>query len=1150
MVQIDRLRLFGFKSFVEATELLVAPGLTGIVGPNGCGKSNLVEALRWVMGEASAKRLRGHEMDDVIFSGTAERPGRSIAEVTLHLDNGERAAPAPFNDSDEIEVTRRIERDSGSTYRVNRREVRARDVQLLFADAATGAHSAAQVGQGEVSSLIRMRPADRRAILEEAAGITGLHARRHEAELRLRAADSNLERLDDVMATLEGQLQALKRQARQATRYRNLSGHIRRAEAVLLHHAWSEAAAQLSEAGRLLAAAEGEVVEFTRKAADTSRRAAEATDALPELRQTAAESAARLHHLVVARQGLDAEEARIADDRAKLEALLRQIDEDRDRADSIATDVGTAISGLDEERARLEAAVRDQTVGEREAGERLASEAAIVDQRDRSVRALSERVVAEEGQRRRLAEDGDVLERRLARMGIRIDELSRERDALMVDGDAGDSTEPPIAAIDAAAQSAQAALRTAEQQHQQAQQEVAAARQPVEQHDAAAAGLKAEDEALARLLGEAGDELWPPLIDAVTVGEGFEAALGAALGDDLNASGDEAAPAHWCSFAPLGSPPELPAGAEPLSRHVTGPPALARRLSQVGVVDDKAGPRLQVELAQGQRLVSRGGALWRWDGYAVAAGAATGAAARLNQRNRLRQVRHQRHALAAPLAAAHSRLATARAVQNAATELEATARDAARQESDALAAARQAEAAAGAAAARRGSRLAVLNDALDELTEERRGTQAEIATASHALEQAADAEATRRDLAAAEAELGSAREAVADTQRAHARAHEQAQARRDRLDAVVVELESWAVRAQSANEQFARLEQRRGEIEAGLARLADKPADIQDRRRALLSEIDKAEAAQRRASDALVIGEDRSAACGRDAKSAESALALAREDRVRREAATAQATERRDEAVRGVRDRLDCPPEEALAKADLKQEEAVPDVETVTIRLDRLHRERDTMGPVNLRADIETAEIGEKLQTMRDERADLEAAIARLRQGIGRLNRQGRERVLAAFDGVDGHFRELFARLFGGGRAHLALVDSDDPLEAGLEIMASPPGRRLSVLSLLSGGEQALTALALIFAVFLTNPAPICVLDEVDAALDDANADRLLSLIEDIATETGTRFLMVTHNPLSMARMDRLYGVTMRDLGVSEIVSVDLVEAEALRATG
>ena len=358
MVQFTKLRLSGFKSFVDATELDIEPGITGVVGPNGCGKSNLVEALRWAMGETSAKRMRGKEMDDVIFAGSSNRPARNVADVTLVLDNSQRKAPAIFNEFDEIEVVRRIDRGSGSTYRVNGKEVRARDVQLLFADAATGAHSTALVSQGRIGAIINSKPQDRRHLLEEAAGITGLHSRRHEAELRLRAAETNLERLDDVISTLESQLQGLKKQARQATRYRNVQDHIRRSEAIVLHLEGVEAKTALAKAEESFAATERAVAEATESAAAKSTEQAEAAASLPGLREAEAEAAATLQRLKVDRDALDREEAQAAEGKSRAEERLAQLLGDKSRAEALAGDADAAAAAY---HRHLEH-VRDSTI--------------------------------------------------------------------------------------------------------------------------------------------------------------------------------------------------------------------------------------------------------------------------------------------------------------------------------------------------------------------------------------------------------------------------------------------------------------------------------------------------------------------------------------------------------------------------------------------------------------------------------------------------------------------------------------------------------------------------------------------------------------------------------------------------------------------
>ncbi|MFD1380682.1 AAA family ATPase [Fodinicurvata halophila] len=412
MVQFVRLRLSGFKSFVDSTELLIEPGTTAIVGPNGCGKSNLVEALRWVMGETSAKRLRGGEMDDVIFGGSANRPPRNLAEVGLSLDNRDRTAPASLNDQDELEIVRRIERDKGSTYRVNGREVRARDVQLLFADAASGAQSTAIVSQGRVGALINAKPTDRRMLLEEAAGISGLHSRRHEAELRLKAAEANLERLDDVAGTMESQLQSLRKQARQATRYRNIAEQLRRQEALLLHLEWLEARAQDERAREALKAAKTTVEDLTEQAAAAAREQAAAANALPELRQQEAAASAALQRLVSERDTLQDEETRVTEARSQAEARLAQIDSDLKRAQSLSEDAAEARTRLDEEQNRLQKAGQGDDEARQEAIARRDALAAELTAREEEIAAQAEAIANDEARR-------STLERRLADMAER-----------------------------------------------------------------------------------------------------------------------------------------------------------------------------------------------------------------------------------------------------------------------------------------------------------------------------------------------------------------------------------------------------------------------------------------------------------------------------------------------------------------------------------------------------------------------------------------------------------------------------------------------------------------------------------------------------------------------------------------------------------
>ena len=1152
-MHFSRLQVTGFKSFVDTTELFIEPGMTGVIGPNGCGKSNVVEALRWVMGETSPKSMRGGEMEDVIFGGTTSRPSRNIAEVTLRLDNADRSAPAAFNDSEEIEVTRKIERGAGSQYRVNGKEVRARDVQLLFADLASGAHSTAMVSQGRIGALIGAKPTERRVLLEEAAGIRGLHSRRHEAELRLRAAETNLSRLDDVIEALEGQHQALQRQARQAKRYRRLSENIRRYDAILLHLRWQEALASLETARGRLQEAEATVATRTETAAAASTRQTEAAAALPNLRQNEAEAAAELQRLLMARNELEREETRIADAQAEAERRLTQISGDIEREQSLATEAKSAIERLEAEAATIDAALENETDREETARTALADITAQVDAKDDERNQLLAATAETEAKRATLERQRDQLWERIEKLKQRANEMDDERVNLAAEI-ADDSELAEIqASINAAeltvtearerAAEAETALKAAQENETRARDEARAIEADRER-------LGAEIRALAELVDPAESDFFAPMIESVTVEPGYEIALGAALGEDIDAPVDTAAPVYWAVLPALSVLQTLPDRVTPLAQFVKAPQALHRRLSQIGVVEDEAtGERLHAGLKPGQRIVSKDGALWRWDGYRISAGAPTPAATRLGQRNRLNALREDLAATDADFKAKQLALETARREREAAETSERSARQAQDEAFSKLNAARAAygEVSGDAAAAK--SRLAALAEAANQAVFDLNEAELQWKAARRAIEELEDPDANQATIESLRATLGELRADQSEKRSAYDRLQRDAQERASRRRTIGEEIETWGSRMGGATGRLSDLEERRNAAQETLAGLAARPAAIAEQRDGLLSAITTAEEKRGAAADALAQGETAQKESDAALRSAEGQLAESREARVRCEAQVEQADSDCATIRERIAERLECMPGAVLQEAGIPADEELPDPETVELKMGRQTRERDNMGPVNLRAEIEAQELETQIESMQSEREDLLAAIARLRQGISQLNREGRERLLAAFETVNNHFQELFVKLFGGGRAYLTLTEADDPLEAGLEIMASPPGKKLQVMSLLSGGEQALTAIALLFGVFLTNPAPICVLDEVDAPLDDANVERFCGLLGEIARAGDTRFLIITHHRITMANMDRLFGVTMGERGVSQLVSVDLQRAQELRAT-
>ena len=1153
MLRFNKIKLSGFKSFVDQTELVIEDGLTGVVGPNGCGKSNLVEALRWVMGETSAKQMRGSGMDDVIFSGTNARPSRNIAEVVLALDNSERTAPAQFNDNVDLEVSRKIERESGSVYRVNGKDVRARDVQLLFADSATGARSTALVSQGRIGAIISAKPADRRMLLEEAAGITGLHSRRHEAELRLRAADTNLERLNDILGTLDVQMQGLKKQARQANRYRNISGHIRKAEAMLLHLRMLDAQVELSKNEVTFREAEAEVTALTTTASAASSQQANRATKLPEHRQAEVAAAAELQLLNLAREQLEKEQQRIIDDRATCEARLEQTVADMGREQTLIADAEAALRMLEEERARIETSQQSEADSHGEAAAQLETAREAVTTLETILAELTSRLASRQARRDSLRQTLNALNARRERLLIRRAELTEVHSAAERDSNQTEAlkaaeinTESTRDGLDQARARVEAAARDIKT----AQDAVTAATTAAHEAQKNVARLEAEEKALADMVEETSADLFPPLIDAVQVDPGYEAALGVALGDDLSAPADEPAPVHWRTLAPLSDAPSLPYGAEPLIQYVRAPSALARRLSQIGVVADaETGARLAADLKPGQRLVSRDGALWRWDGYTVAIDAVTAAATRLEKRNRLKELRGELIDVRNAARSTEARLGETKTHAEQASIAEHRAREAAGTAETAWNEARENLSWLREQVVEQSSKLASLTDSkraveadLTEIDAQRTAAQEELAALN-------DIEVLQEQAQEMQTELNEKRTVLLNRQSTFENLERTATERRDRLDAIATEAQSWAERKNAAAKRHQELTERRQSLTEEIERLEKAPAKLVAKHAELLGQVETAELSRRLAADELATAENHLREADHELREAEMKLAQAREGRVRVEGFVEQAKLAVDNLIERIRERIEATPDELLTIAEHNAEKELPDFESIERRHERLMRERDTMGPVNLRAEQESKELEEQIETLCTEQLDLIEAIEKLRQGINQLNREGRERLLASFKEVDEHFQSLFVHMFGGGRAHLKLTDSDDPLEAGLEIMASPPGKKMQILSLLSGGEQALTALSLLFAVFMTNPAPICVLDEVDAPLDDANVDRFCSLLDNMAASGRTKFMIITHHRMTMARMDRLFGVTMAEQGVSQLVSVDMKQAERLRET-
>ncbi len=1140
-MRIRRLKLVGFKSFVEPAELRIESGLTGIVGPNGCGKSNLLEAIRWVMGENSAKSMRGSGMEDVIFAGTASRPARDFAEVTIlaERDTHDVSTGITANDDDEeLEVVRRIERGAGSAYRANGRDVRAKDVALIFADAATGAHSPALVSQGRIGAIIAAKPQERRQMLEEAAGISGLHVRRKDAEQKLRAAETNLDRLATILADMDARAGQLRRQAKQAERYRKLTTEIAQAEGRLIFIRWKEAKAA-ADAAR--AEAEAASASVDKAAADQSvlndrqhdavtklandRAAAMATrDAANDLANRLVKLTSERDSIVQRQADLNAQDQRMADDSAREGKLTHDAAAALTRLQDESAQLSVEIKTTDEERPTLIRAAEDAERRVRESEVAVAkamAEQARTEAEHRvanaaAANAVSRQARAERDQQRAIAEraalgnEGELQDQRRTAAAI-VEQLQEKITAATTATEAAEANRVALVAKRDAAQSVVAGTK------------------------AELAALISEKNALERAMIQIeGDKA----IDRIKVTPGYEHAFAAALGDDVNAviGGDTGR--RWLGGATITKVPDDSS----LLDHVDAPAELSARLAMVRVAVIDSG---QI-LAPGERLVTLSGTVRRWDGFVSEDDGAT-TAEQLMRANRLselvdmipvteRNVTDQEHSvqlLFDQITVAQDKCRKCSVEkQNSENALRQALRDADKAE-DALT---RLHAATGALV----ERTTIVDQEVIAANTEMAAAAAVIAAlpdSSHhdrivnAL--ADEGEAVRQLLMRSQADLSSLDQRISQL--------------RERRAVAQAEIKGWQERAGEAERRIADMNKRAADIAAELDAMVGRPTVLS----AEIVQVEQSRGGIAEKLVALQTAESESEAALKtleaELATAAEAVSSARELRAGAQARAENQELRRVEMGRVSGERFECPPPVLPEKLSFDESE-LGDAPTESNRLERLQTDRERIGPVNLIAADELSELESEQEKGTAESAELSEAINRLRGSIGSLNREGRQRLLAAFEAVDAHFRRLFSTLFNGGQAHLELIDSDDPLEAGLEIMAQPPGKKLASLTLLSGGEQALTAVALIFALFLTNPAPICVLDEVDAPLDDANIERFCDLLDVMTRETSTRYLIVTHNAVTMSRMHRLFGVTMIEQGVSRLVSVDLGGAEELLA--
>ena len=857
-MEFKKIQLNGFKSFADKTNFLIEEGLTGIVGPNGCGKSNIVESLRWVMGETSAKSMRGSGMEDVIFSGTSNKASKNIAEVSIDVDNKNNEGPVQYREFDQISVRRKIEKDKGSKFYINDKEVRARDAQMFFADLSTGAHSPSMISQGRIGALVTAKPTDRRAILEEAAGISGLHVRRHEAELRLGAAENNLRRADELRRQQEKQLANLQKQAEEATKYKLITEEIKKIEAGLYYLKLLEIDKEIKIENEINNEAEGEVEGFNSKISELENLIKLATDKVSPLREKNIENLSRIQRLNLELQSLDEENTRIQDEIESIKGSIQTLDEDISRERGIIIDANSNEKRLKEEKADL----------------------------------------------------------------IDIDSKYFETEKLSNDE-----------------------LENAKRE------------------------LKKEQEAVDEVVS--------------TIAEGT-----------LNIS---------------------------------------------------VGPIKNVK----------------------------------NSINRVKEL-----------------------IDNNEINQAVTLLDRCNMELDNF-----------------------LSDLKDEKS---RGELLSVNKKSQNIKLL--------------------QEKYADAYSKNQSIKNESIKRNERIKTIETEIESWKNLLANSEKMVAELTERKNKFTTQLTELDNQPK-VQAERKGQISENLRISDKDKIDNDVVIEETDQTIESLRSQLNEIQEQSIQIRERKASSGATIEGlNKRKSDLLDRINSELDLSEENILENSNLNGIEELPDAVDQEDDLDKKKQEREKLGSVNLKADEETSKYEDEIKKMEQDRADLVTAIMKLKDSINELNQKGRERLIEAFEKVNRKFNEVYTKLFNGGNAKLELIDSDDPLEAGLEMLVSPPGKRLQSITLLSGGEQALTALSLIFAVFLTNPSPICVLDEVDAPLDDANVTRFCGLLEELTKITDTKFIIVTHHALTMSKMDRLYGVTMPEKGISQLVAVDLQKAESMVA--
>ena len=1141
-MQFNSIKIIGFKSFLEPTEINLSNGLTGIVGPNGCGKSNVVEAIRWVMGENSAKQMRGNEMNNVIFSGTDDRPSRNFAEVILKIDNSERKAPYPFKNVLDIEISRKLERDKGSVYRVNNKITRARDVQLIFADTGTGSRSSGMVSQGKISEIIETKPETRRTILEEAANITGLHNRKHEAELKLNSASENLERLLDIEITIEEQIKELKKQARHAARYRSVGERIRKAEILLFYHHFKileeeekQSEEQLKENNKILN-------EFNLKVARLENHKLKVSEVIPNLKEIDFDKSNQVQNLKIAQIKTEQEINSINDVKSSILNQIEQLNEViKSEKDSIV-DTDKTISSLNKEIELNKKNGFDYSSKIENAHLETNKLRKISETSSKQLSEINSKILMINSNKNKTKDEIEINKNRISKINNQLENLKIREDELILEKNLKLKNK-----VSQKIEAYQNDYKKNKISHNELHSSLNDMNNNKINIENEISNLKTEISTINNFLS---DDEQNSLEKKIDLTQNLETPIAAVLNESLSApitkKNDLEKDHFWRNDIDFKSKHfSSPLNSIPVAKKIKNSNTLSFALQGVGIVKNKEEAyRLQKDLLFGQVLTTEKGGIWRWDGYVQNTHAKNSFVKRLSFRKnleklniKLKQNKNSFLELNKKINSQNSKIENLdNLINKQLREIELNNEIFNRCEID----------------------LSIVKSRLKSnkiLLIELEKSKKEINSKLKSLELHSDDFNNLPSLQAEELKLRNSYETTKN-EFEEALSNEkylnsQEEYRKKNMDQMLLQIKDWEERKKNSLTRLQSTNEKLSSLNNQLNAVDKQPHELQEKIKIIETKLELALDEYKKSSDNLVLKENELREIEKKQKMEETNLIHYREEKVRAESQIESVHLKIKNLEERLNEKLELKIEDFQEMTELKNikdlDLSSDHIEALQIKLNKLLNERENIGAVNLRAEIEIDESNKKLLEMKSECDDLNKAIEKLKKAITELNKEGRERLETSFNKVNNNFKYLFKKLFNGGNAELKLVGSEDPLMSGLEIYASPPGKKMQNLSLLSGGEQALTSISLIFSVFLCNPSPLCILDEVDAALDDTNVNLFCELLNELVEENKINFIIVTHHRLTMAKMNRLLGVTMQEKGISKILSVDLEKAVEIR---